>query len=310
MKKLSFIAALLVVLLADGSSARSSQPVSGLLRVLPDRNGVVLIDIPRLLASDFWSSLTSQESTAGAAKSFELGLNRVGVSMKDLNAAALAIRDIQMNDLVAAASGNFKKDEIVSRLKGDAALKAKTEVHGGIEVLTINSPPEQVAIAFLDPNILVIGKDAAVRSAIDASQGRTPSLLQNAKLQSALPANAEAPVRFAILTPPEIAGSLQSSSLPLPDFSTVRLIIGTVEFTSLVNLNLTLRSDTTGDAKVIANQLSSMMNMARGLLGSSNNPKNAPLAETLRSVTITGSEADVKIAANINKEFFARIFRK
>jgi hypothetical protein len=299
---------LLIVLFADGGSARSGQPAADLLKVLPDRNGVIIVDVSRLLTSNFWSSLTSEQDTAVAARSFESGLNRLGVSMKDLNAAALAVRDIQMNEMVAAASGNFKKDEIVSRLKGNTALKARTEMHGGMEVITIDNPPEQIAITFFDPNILVMGKDAAVRSAIDASQGKTPSLVQNGKLQSALPANVEAPVRFAILTPPEIAGTLQSSSLPLPDFSAVRLITGTVEVTSLLNLNLTLRSDTTGDAKVIANQLNSMMNMARGLLG--NNPKNAALAETLRSVAITSAEADVKIAAIVNKEFFARMFRK
>jgi hypothetical protein len=164
-------------------------------------------------------------------------------------------------------------------------------------------------LAFLDEKTAVIGPDEGVRAAIDVRAGVKPGVDANAKLMATLEQAPPAAVRFATVAPSAIMSVLPSNSLPLPDLASVRAIFGTVELTSGIEVNATLRNDTAEQARVIAEQLNGLLAMGRGFLGSSTDPRMASVVQLLKSVSITGADIDVKIGATLPKEFLANVMK-
>jgi hypothetical protein len=109
-----------------------------------------------------------------------------------------------------------------------------------------------------------------------------------------------------VIPPGGSLSSLQSNTIPLPDFSSVNLIFGTVAVTSEVDINATLRSDTADHAKAMAAQLNSLISMAKGFLSSSN-PKTAPIAEALKTLTVKDNGGDVNISASLSKDVISQL---
>ena len=132
-----------------------------------------------------------------------------------------------------------------------------------------------------------------------------PSIAQNTKLTEGLAATSGAAVRFALEMTSSLAGKLPTGQMG--DFNSIKLIFGSVDVTTAIDLNATLRNDTAEHAHALAAQLNGLLEMARGFLGAANDPKMAPLVAALKTVNITGSDLDVHITGNLPMEVLAQL---
>jgi len=280
------------------------------LRLLPDGLGVVTIDIQSVTSSDLWTSLSQKAGPSKSLGEIQADLATLGLKLSDLKSAALAIPASQANGVAAVINGSFSQDDLLSHIRDNAKVKLSQEPYKGATVYRVDNAAtkkEEASFTFYDAGTIVMGSATGVRAAIDVRAGEKPSLAQNEKLSGAMTENGSAAIRFAFAPTAGMTGGIHSSTIPLPDFTSVNLIFGTVGISSGIDLNATLRNDTAEHAKAMANQLNGLLAMARGFLGSSSNAKNAPLVDAIKNITITDSNADVKISGNLPKEALAQI---
>jgi hypothetical protein len=163
-----------------------------------------------------------------------------------------------------------------------------------------------MAFAFYDASTVVAGSAEAVRASIDVKTGAKPGVLKNEKLAASLAQNPAAAIRFALVITPAMTSGL-SSELPIPDFSSVNLIFGTIDVSYGVELNATLRNDTAEHAKSIAERLNGLLEMAKGYLGSTSDPKLLPVVDALKTISITTADVDVRITGNVPMDLLTRL---
>ncbi|MEW6212803.1 MAG: hypothetical protein AB1631_31040 [Acidobacteriota bacterium] len=314
MKKISFAALAMVFALSAGLSrtgARANQ--SDLLHLLPDGKFVAVADMQQVTKSSFWTTLAAENKIKKVIDEVQSKFGEIGLRLEDLSALALVGSSSSADTGVMAVSGSFNQASILSSLRANPKIRLTSEKYRGFDVFEVTAAipdgkNDRVAFAFYDSSTAVVGSLAGVRTAIDVRAGERPSVAQNAKLNAALAQTPPAAVRFAMETTSGMS-RLNSANLPLPDFASIKLIFGTVDFTSAIEINATLRSEAAGQAKAIGDQLNSLLGMARGFLGVSGDPKMASLGEMLKTVTVTVEETDVKISGNIPAEVLAQLFR-
>jgi hypothetical protein len=297
-------------------SARSTpQGGDGLLQFLPDGVGVVIVDVRQILGSQLWSTLSSQSKFKGTIDKAEALVGELGVRLSDVNAVAVGFPAAGFKDPTIAIGGVLNQNDLLARLRADQKVSLTSEIYKGFEVFSVRSAEQTtkgdsgVSFVFYDFGTAVVGNQATVKAALDTRAGATTSIAQNQKLAGVLAQNPTAAIRFAIEITPKMAGALQSNDLPLPDFSSVNLVFGTVDVASSLDLNATLRNDTPEHAAQVSERLNGVLQMAKGFLASSNDPKLASLVSALKSFSISGADVDVKIVGSVPAELLAQLFR-
>ena len=132
--------------------------------------------------------------------------------------------------------------------------------------------------------------------------GEAQSIAQNSKLAEPLLQNPSAAIRFALLMTPGMTDGLKTNDFPLPEFSSISLVFGSIDVASGIDLNATLRSDNAEHAKAIADKLNGLLSMVKGLVVLGGDAKMGAIAEALKSVSIVNTETDVKITGNLPME--------
>ncbi len=295
------------------SSASSvSQTGSELLQLLPDGNGVVVVDVQRLTSSSLWSTLAAQNPIKKGLDDAQAELGKLGVSLADIQSAAIVFSHSGSNNATVAVTGSFHQTQLLEGLRAQPNIKVASEKYKNYDVFTVGSvnKPGDASFVFYDARTIIAGSAASVRAAIDVRTGARSSVAQNQKLTAALASNPAAAVSFALETPPGMANMANSAPMPLPDFSAVKLIFGTVDAATNLDINATLRTEKAEQAKNIADRLNGLLEMAKGYLSSmSGDPKMAGLVQALKTVTITGNDIDVKITGSLPQEIFSQIVR-
>jgi len=338
MRKTVFLAILIAFAISAGvrwSPAKSDTRAAELLSVLPDGGAVAVIDFQKITASTLWSTISAQEKLKSAIDKAQSELSDLGVKLTDVHTVAIVFPASNMSNPTIAVTGGFEQTDLLARLRSSGKVKLTSEKYKGFDIYnarsvrstgTENSNPNRKAavdatnsatvviarqdatFAFVDGATLVAGDTESVRNSIDVKTGAKSSIAQNTKMAEALAQNPGAAIRFALTLTPNMVNGLQSSDLPIPDFSSITMIFGTIDVTSGIDLNATLRSDTAEHAKVVADRLSGLLGMAKGFLGAMTDPKMAPIAEALKSVTITNADIDVKITGNVPMELLNTLF--
>jgi hypothetical protein len=282
------------------------------LELLPDGMGVAVINIKQMVASDVWALVMGSSKVTHYIERAEADLNTIGLKVSDLGGVAVAVPPTGgglASSGVVAAWGSFNPSEILAKLKDNSKVKVTSQKYKSIDVYRVVSTDASnhmdVSFAFYDTSTAVAGPAAGVKAAIDVRTGDKPSMAKNATLDQVMAQNSSSAIRFAIIPPNGSLSAIQSPNLPLPDFSSINLIFGTVAVTSAVDISATLRSDTADHAKAIANQLNSLLSMAKGFMSSSN-PKMAPIADALKTVTINETGGDVTISASLSKDVISQ----
>ena len=333
MKRILCVAILMALGVSAGTKLTSShsaaQPADDLLRYLPDGHAVAVMDFQKITGSTLWATFSSQQRFKNTLEKAESEISDLGVKLTDVRALALVFHAANMSNPTVAITGGFDQNVLLERLRSSAKFKLTSEKYKGFDLYKVKSiapaapskeQPEskralgtaalksETALAFHDSNTIITGTLEAVRASIDVMTGASPSIAQNRLLAEALAQNPSAAIRFAISLTPTMTSALQSSELPVPDFSSVKLIFGAIDFSSGVDLNATLRSDTAEHAKSIADRLNGLLAMAKGYLGAAQNAKSAPLVGALNTVNILSVDIDVKITGSVPVDLLNSLF--
>ncbi|MCI0485397.1 MAG: hypothetical protein L0229_02240 [Blastocatellia bacterium] len=322
MKRIAFAAIVLALAVGAGigwSSARPATQVgSELLSLLPDGSGAVIVDVRSVTTSNLWTTLSTQEKAREAIEKVQSEIGDLGLRIEDVQTVALAFPASGFKNITGAVTGVFNQPDMLSRLRADAKIKLTSENYKGVDLYHVTrvksdkagpDSGEDVSFAFFDAATIVFGNNAGVRAAVETRNGERPSIARNEKLAGALAETSPAAIRFALVMTPGMTGALQSNEMPLPDFSSIKLIFGSVNITSGIDVNATLRNDTAEHAQAIANQLGGLLAMAKGFLGSSNDPKTSVIVDALKTVTVTATDVDVKITGSLPGEIFAQVLK-
>ncbi len=313
-----FLAVALVVGLSLGSSsARSMSASDSLLQSLPDGGFVFIADIDRVVRSSFWSTLTSENRIRKGLDDLQYDIAKIGLRLEDVHAVAAVFSALGKGDPVVVISGSFSPSDMLARLRADTELRLTMERYKNFDVYEarkLTKPGadrnnESVSFVFYDANTASVGSAGGVRASIDARLGARPNITQNAKLGSVMAQNYAAPIRFAIDMNRASGSALRTGQIEAFDFSAIKLIFGTVDFTSSVDIHATLRSDAAEAARAMADQLNGLLGMARAFIGSSSDPKRAPIAELLKTVSVSYSDTDVKIIGSVTSEMLTQFLR-
>lgn len=331
----------LVMLMALGVSAvlnvtsahSAIQVGDDLLRYLPDGNAVAVMDFQKITGSAVWTTFSNERKFKNSIEKAESDISDLGVKLADVRAMAIVFRAGNMSSPTVAITGGFDQNSLLDHLRANAKLKLTSEKYKGLDLykvgsVTINSSSNEqsvkeqsasksapstalrreTAFVFHDSGTIILGTLESVRASIDVMNSDSPGVAQNRLLTDALAENPSAAIKFAISLTPTMAGALQSSELPVPDFSSVKLIFGGIDVSSSVSLNATLRNDTAEHAKSIAERLNGLLSMAKGYLGAAQNAKSAPIVGALNTVSVVSVDIDVKITGNVPSDLLNSLF--
>lgn len=331
MRKLTFSATLMVLALmivtgTRGGAGREGRPAD-LLEILPDGGGVAVIDFQKITGSALWASMGAQQKLSSLLNKAQSEIGDLGIKLNDVHTIVLGFPSSNLNNPTAAINGGFDQKELLDRLRSSSKVKLTSEKYKGFDVYKARSVAHadakassvspkasaetfrnETSFAFRDASTIVIGATEAVHASIDVMTGARQSITQNSQLSDGLAQNASAAIKFAILVTPSMTKGIQSSDLPIPDFASLKLIYGSIDVTSGIDLNATLRSDSAESAKTIADRLNGLLGMARGYLGATNNPKSTAIVDALKTVNITSLNNDVKITGSLTADLLSILF--
>jgi hypothetical protein len=280
-------------------------------QILPDGVALIVFDVQRTISSELWNTLGQEPRSKKFIDSLQSHLLDLGLKLSDLNTLAISLPASGFNNSSIVVTGAFNGDDVIGRLRSNPKVKLSTESYKNVQINRAQSNEganhSDTFFAFLDAGVVTVGARGGVQATIDVRTGDKPGMTQNAKLMAAMSENVPSAIRFAFAPTSALMGNLQSSSLPLPDLSTVNMVFGTVSIGSAIDVSATVRNDTAEHAKAMANQFNGLLAMAKGFLGSSTDPKLAPIGEAVKTFTVTDSGADVKISGSVSKELLAKV---
>jgi hypothetical protein len=315
MKRITIVALTLMLAIGIGmaNSAARSAPASDLLNSLPNGSGVVLVNVKAVLGS----SLFAQGKLKSALEKVESEISQVGLKLSDLDSAAISFSSGKFKDPTIVVNGSFDQANLLARAKDSGKVKITSQKYKSLDVYSVtdvNPPaaaktPNDMAFAFLDASTVVAGNAAAVRASIDARSGETPNITKNAKLMEGLSQSAASPIRFALEVTPDMTKGFESTGIPMPKFSSLQMIFGSVNLDAGIALDASLRNDTADHAKEMTDQLNGLLSLFKGLMGSSDDAKMAPLVEVIKSVKVSNTNLDVKVTALLPEAILAQILK-
>ena len=327
MKRTVFLSVLVVIALTAGvkmGTVRSATAAVGLLDALPDGTAVAVIDFQKISGSSLWATINAQDRLKSEIDKAQSEMANLGISLSDVHTVAVVFAGSSFNSPTVALAGGFEQADLLRRLRASGKVSLTSEKYKGLEIFkakavaaTVRSKvaagaapartgktsvaSDETSFVFYDASTLVAGSPEAVRASVEVKTGAKPGLAQNSQLSDALAQNPSAAVRFAVSLTPTITTGLKSADLPV-DFSSIKMVFGTIDVGSGIDLRATLRTDNAENAKSLSEKLNALLTMAGGLLGSLGDAKMAPIAEALKTVTITSTDNDVKIIGNLPME--------
>ncbi len=318
MKRIAFMSIALALVISAGIGMSSARPAAQAgtdpLQLLPDGTGVIVVDVQKVISSSLWATISEKGPIKDALQRME-DVTELGVSIKDVKSVAVVFGSTGPNNFTAAVNGTFNQAALLAHARADQKIKLTSEKYKNYEIYNVASVSQtgpkrnDLSFMFYDAGTIVAGTQAGVRASVDTITSGKSGIAQNAKLAAGLNSDSTSAVRFAIEMTPAMTGGLQSSEVPLPDFSSINLIFGSVDLTSGVGINATLRSNTAEQAKAVADRLNGLLAMAKGFLGASNDPKMVALNEALKTVTISGADVDVKVTGNLPTELLSQVLK-
>ncbi len=323
----------LIVAVVGVSFAQPPTPSGDLLEMLPDGGAVAVIDLQRITGSPLWAALNSAELRKGAIENAQSEIANLGVRLSEVHTVALVFPATNRSKPIVAITGGFEQGLLLEHLRSGGKVKLTSEKYKGFDIWDAKpiqptsssrdsseprTPPktdpdplmkDHTSFTFYDSNTVVVGSPEGVRDSVDVQSGTKPGIAQNTRLIDALTQNPAAAIRFAFTISPGMTSGLQTSDLPLPEFSSISMIFGTLDIGSGIELNATLRSDNAEHAKVIAERLNALLTMARGLLGSARDSKRASVSEALNTIKILSANADVNITGTLPTDLLNSLLR-
>lgn len=314
-----FLTTVMSVGLVYGQTVQTAPAVDDPLAALPASDGVMFIDVrrlmmeiaPRLLAGDpaTLAKLTAALNEASTKTGINLlSIDRVAVGVRFLGAIAPNLPKDSVG-VVVIVRGDSHASSVIEFLKREMKGKLAQETHGGIVIYSEPppTPPKKrterstPAMAMLDANTIAVGDLPQVRATIDAAAG-------NGRVDSALVQLATrdpgALVGVAVTVPENVKQSF-SASVPKDEMaqSIVKVLNSIKQNYASLGATATDYNLLVGARFGSAEQAQSVGDMLLGLrqqMGSA--IPDQKIRSLLDSLQITAQGDEVQIRADIKSE--------
>jgi hypothetical protein len=332
----SFLLAILLttvmnVGLVSGQTAQTASAMDDPLAALPASDGVMFVDVrrlmmeiaPRLLASDpaTLAKLTAALNEASTKTGVNLlSISRVVVGVRFLDAISPTMPKDSIG-VVAIVRGDGHASSVIEFLKRESKGKFAQETHGGIVIYSepLPTPPRKrterstPALAMLDANTIAVGDLPQVRAAIDAAAGNgrvDPALVELARRDSS------ALVGVAMSVPENVKQGFSASAPKDPMAQAIIKLLNSVKqnYASLgatatdYNVVMGARFESPEQAQSVSDMLLGL----RQQMGSAiPDQKIRSLIESLQ-ITAQGDEVQIRsdIKSEIVQEFVASAMKE
>jgi hypothetical protein len=282
-----------------GVLSRASGPVE--LQYLPaNATAVAYADVHDVMSSSFRQRVLRAEPDEHGRREFEA---RTGINVErdiDHVVACLAPADgaAETSGLVLV-SGRFDEPKISSLVKEH---EAHAESYGGKSILVHDEDGQQFALSFLDRDLIALGTEALVKSAIDLQAGRGTSVLTNGELMGLIRSENQSDTAWAVGRYEALAAHAQlpvevtSRIPPITLFSVAGHVNDTVSGT--------VKAETRDDqsAQNLRQVVQGLIALARMQVGS-----QPDLQNLLQSVQLSGSGRTVAVSFSVPSTLLDRL---
>jgi hypothetical protein len=291
-------------------AVKPAQSADELLRMMPDANAVVIINVAQLSVQ--MQALLS--ANAELASKFQSALNRItsetGVNLQAIEqvAVGLSLSDTAQPTPVILVTGAFDQEQILARLAAGSGGKWKSKRYKGQRIYL--QPPSQSGTAgklgsratisfFDDQSKIAFGSTADVKRVIKARAGNQPSVVANTALMSALhETSANASIRFAFIVPEEIReylGRLPGAPGLLRPLGSINQVVGTVDIGNGLQANVSLITPSATEAADLVALINQGLALAK--IAGGNFPGGQLIISILNGVSVAqaGNAANVSV---------------
>lgn len=326
-----FLTTVMSVGFVSGQTVQTAPASDDPLFALPASDGVMFVDvrrllteiIPRLLANDpaTLAKMTAALDEATAKTGINpLSINRVVVGMRFLG-PIFPTASKENIGVVVIVRGDAQASSVIELLKRETKGKFAQETHGGIVIYSepMPAPPRKrteratPAMAMLDANTIAVGDLPQVRAAIDAASG-------NGRVDSSLvelaTRDSSALVGVAIRVPENIKQNLSATAPKDPMAQGVIKLLNSVKqnYASMgatatdYNVIMGARFESPEQAKSVGDMLSGMRQQMGAFIP---DPKARSLIESLQ-ITSQGDEVQIRcdIKNEVVQEFVAMAMKE
>lgn len=308
---IGIVGAIAVLLLCTSFSAKALPPnLPDAFKSVPsDCQFVLGINVPRLVASSFYSKILQERQTAGQIGSnLAAFIEQTGVDpARDISYLVMAAHSGEKTkpEGLVIVAGNFDRNKITGYIRSKAS-PSELE-YGGVSVLML---PEQKVngtksgIAFLSGHEIALGDLESLKAAVDTRAGGKKNILSNAGMVSLLNGiDFNEMFWFA----GDAASVLRRSPLPAPvgpNALSMQSIVGTFNIADNVVGKITATAVDSDSAAKLADVI-------RGLkaFGQLSEDQNPDLKLLLNGVTVTQNAAQVSLSLNIPGDLIKKLGR-
>ena len=328
-KSVSFVL-IAIALMATSALAQTrarGSAVNDALSFLPKSDGIMVVDIRRLL-----NETLPQIFSGDSAKLTQINSDidqfktQTGVDPRSLNRLVLGTRYVYPEpgmtkfETVVIARGTFDPKAIAAagRAKAEGWYREETYRGATIMIFQVNDEMRvlgiskmklgELAFVALDKQTLAIGKSTNVRAAIDTGRA---GVRANAALAALATRDANAVIGFGGNITPQLTANLNvGTDAMAADVRSIRQVYGSFSSTQ-TNLSLTLvaRADTPTSAKNLSDTVTGLKQLGAILILRMTGPRKALAESALANLKITTQANEMQIRTEIPATSLASIVK-
>jgi uncharacterized protein (UPF0212 family) len=316
MRKFAFFGLIvLFVVFSAASCGKAGAPKAGsakaesMLNLLPkDSRGVVMIDVHKIMMTEFVDKMIKDPKNAPKYEEF---VKTTGIDpQKDVYFVAVGISGEMGGgkepEPAIVANLKYNKDALLAAIKKEGK-DLQEQTYNGVTLYcgSFQKGEEKPGCgAFLDDSNIVIGNDKTVKAVIDVFQKKSESVLKNLQLADVLKnTKKDAMVWSAFLFPPDATKELAAKNPMLGALEGIKSLTLSFDYSDKT-FQANIRSSG-GDEK----KNKSLADMLNGLkaLGAGAASKDPNIADLLGRIEVTSGPDHVQISANVPEELIEKL---
>jgi hypothetical protein len=302
---------------AAPAAVKAAQTPDEMLRMTPDANAVVVINVAQLSVQI--QALLSHD--AELASKFQSQLNTIaaetGVNVQAIEQIVVTLSfDAAANPApVILLAGAFDQEQILARTTSSSSKKWKAKRYKGqriyVEPGQAGKSKEKATISFFDDQSkIAFGTNRDVKRVIDARAGSQSTVTGNAALMSALQQTAaNASIRFAFTIPEEVRQKLRAvSGVPffITPLTSIVQVMGTVDLNENgLQANVSLITSSAKEASDLVALINQGLSLAKVALG--NYPGGQLIISILNGVSVAQAGNAAEVAVTVPADVIRRL---
>ncbi len=296
------------------------------LNVLPASDGVMFVDVQRIMRDVLPRSLAGSPKMAEINAEIDRFRQRTGLDLRSFERAAVGVRftnpsaRVTKMEPVAVLMGNFNADSMVAAGRFAAKGKYRTEQYKGKTIHTFslnenvrllglfNARLTDVAVVSLSSNMLAVGERESVRRTIDAGGG---AAARNAELIALATRNPNAVLGFGSNVPASATRDLDFGNAEITrSIASIRQSYGSIgTTTSGYDMTVIARTSNAQQAKSLNDNLAAVKQFAPLLIAQLSGERAELARKVSDSLRITTQGNDVQARIEVAQTDVSTLLR-